>query len=1182
MKELNQITIKQLLASNTIGANNSITNSNFSQLNEAIQLINNAFGISIQDKSMNFPAGKLNVGSLKSNLIRLPIQGNTSIQLNGSNGEVLANGINTTNDVYVGRHAIVGNANTGGRLRLILDRTHLDENLQPGIPGQVRYIGDDYEGYLEYGEVKATFSFTIGSTGTTGQSISVLYNGTTAGTASWTYNNTITAQQLTDAILSNTTGPCLAEYNLSTVTIIALDGSGSSANTDTVTISGSIPVGATSGTMSGGVDGVGTWVSLISATGGAGPTGPTGPAGGPQGSTGNTGATGATGNTGATGPTGVGITGATGSGATGATGATGNTGTTGATGATGPQGAKGSAGSNGLTGVTGPTGSKGATGAGVTGPTGSGSTGPTGPTGPTGATGTNWTSGSGAPVNPGKQGDLYLDGDTGNVYVYSSGLWNLSYNLRGTTGATGSGTTGATGPTGTSGVTGATGAAGTAGTSGVTGATGATGPAGSPGTMPYLDLSNISTSQSLTTGGNLAAKFDTTNLIDSSFYATGDYVPSGITGTYFETLVEGKYFISYKIGIDNSTASASSLITTKLMKSISSPTEVSNFKAYKTIEDVSGGESPFETMVVTGIIDAAANDRYWVKVEYDGGGVGVVNITLGDTGLSVLALKGQMGPTGPTGVAGETGPSGGPIGPTGPTGIGVTGPTGTAGATGPTGTGVTGPTGTAGATGPTGGLANYTVSYSTFYSAYNGGTLVPGALYLINDFATVHYILECSTPTINTGSTEPIYVLATSATTIDQRVISSLYPQDLIFWDPVPSNFYGDEAFTTSTSPSTIVTGFKGVITYRKDTDRNIEGFFDWRAFKFRRWKLNTASYSSTWSSGTSYSKGAIVKSGTGPDYYLCLIDDASSTVNPTTNTKWIKIFEGGSEYVFSMPYNYALVYGPNAGIYAGDGVSVTISVDTSTYLDYKAIDLTLFSDATNISFAPVNVSNINAKNFGILTDLYSTKIPNNVIIGEATQAKYVTDIHFDGISSHNTIFANTTSTGGIIEGLDFKGSYFNIITQSITSGSNISNVRIENSSANIINHGGMATVTIIDVGNCLMSNTSSSSSFNSVSSTTFSKNVYYSHFTYLSQIFCYCGVYYSKITDVSTAYFGSKTTAKIMYNVDMSELSQEDFNASTHLYLATYSKIAMGTTGASRVLYIDNTGTVQTDLTTN
>jgi hypothetical protein len=1174
MKELNQITIKQLLASNTIGANNSITNSNFSQLNEAIQLINNAFGISIQDKSMNFPAGKLNVGNLKSNLIRLPIQGNTAIQLNGSNGEVLANGINTINDAFIGRHAIVGNANTGGRLRLVVDRTHTDPTLQPGIPGQVRYIGDDYQGYLEYGEVKATFSFTIGSTGTTGQSVSVLYNGTTAGTASWTYNNTLTAQQLVDAILNNTTGPCLAEYNLNTVTVIALDGAGSSANTDTITISGSIPVGATSGTMSGGVDGVGTWVSFIGATGGAGPTGPTGPAGGPSG------ATGPQGITGATGATGAGITGATGAGETGATGPTGETGpmgetgSKGETGATGPQGPKGSAGNNGATGPTGPTGSKGSTGAtggGVTGATGP--TGSKGATGATGTSGTNWSAGTGAPVNPGKTGDLYLDGVTGNVYVFSSGIWNLSYNLKGASGS--NGTTGATGPTGDKGSTGATGSAGSSGANGVTGATGPTGSSGLPGTMPYLDLSNFSTVQSLGSGGDLPVKFDTTNLIDAAFYATGDYVPSGITGTYFQTLVAGKYFVSYKIGVDNGAALASSLLTTKLMKGTTSPTEVTNFKAFKTIENVSAGEAPFETIVVTGIIDAAANDRYWVKIEYDGGGVGTVNITLGDTGISVLALQGQMGPTGPSGSAGVTGPSGGPVGPTGPTGD--SGPTGPGGATGPTGSGATGPTGSAGPTGATGALATYSVSYATFYAALTGGTLDPGSLYLINDFATVHYILECLSPTINTGTTEPIYVLATSASTIDQRVISSIYTEDIIYWDPDPSNFYGDEAFSTATSPATIVTGFKGAITYRKDTNKNIEAFFDWREFLFRRWKLDTATYSSTWSSSTSYSAGAIVKAGTGPDYYLCLIADPSSTVNPSSgsSTRWIKIFEGGSEYVFSMPYNADLgPYGPTAL-----SVSVTVAVDTSDFQDYKAIDPSLFSEARNISFA--SIAKNPAKSFvsGGVPSGNVTKIPNNVILGNAGQYTYVTDIKFDGTSTHNTIMNNGTS--GNISNFSFIRSTFNIITQSNTGSSGISNVIFNTCSLNVINYSGILYSDLIASSTNIISGSISSSNIN-ISGSSTSKTITSCNIKTMGSSFCYSSLSYVNIKNITSINLGCLATFKTMYNIDMDKVSSEDFESSTHLYLNTYAKKVMGTTGASRVLYIDNTGTVQTDLTTN
>ena len=127
MKELNQITIKQLLASNTIGANNSITNANFSQLQEAILLINRAFGISIQDKTLNFPTGKITTSIITADILRLPVSGNSSIQLRGSNGEITANGLSTTNDIFAGGNVLVGSSNTGGRLRLILDRTYTDD-----------------------------------------------------------------------------------------------------------------------------------------------------------------------------------------------------------------------------------------------------------------------------------------------------------------------------------------------------------------------------------------------------------------------------------------------------------------------------------------------------------------------------------------------------------------------------------------------------------------------------------------------------------------------------------------------------------------------------------------------------------------------------------------------------------------------------------------------------------------------------------------------------------------------------------------------------------------------------------------------------------------------------------------------------------------------------------------------
>ena len=788
MKELNQISIKQLLSSNTVGTNNSITNANFSQLLEGVTLLNNAFGISIQEKSMNFPSGKINVGTLKSNLIRLPIEGATSIQLNGANGEVLATGLNLANDAFIGRHAIVGNANTGGRLKLIFDRTYVDESIQPGQPGQVRFIGTDYEGYVLYGEVKANFSFDINS-GSSGQTITIQYNSVVVGTATWTSSATTTAQLLVKSIVENPLSTCYASYSLNTITILALDGTGSAANGDTVNIVGLISTNVTTGTMSGGSDGTGVWRSLLGSAGGTGATGPAGPAGGATGATGPTGPAGPTGTIGATG---IGVTGPTGIGITGPTGATGATGI----GITGPTGEMGEKGNKGDLGPQGPTGVKGTTGAPsvIPGPTGAtGAIGVTG-AGVTGPTGSNWTSGNGIPSDlNGNNNDLYLDGLTGNVFVKSGGTWVYSYNLKGGTGATGAtgatgfngstgyganviyynygpstsngqfetddtditflsllsinktapngsnidlwinainitnttnnevygivqivdsidptiygiykvlyisdailtwtlglqyitgsgiitnsawiswsnsgpiGVSGPTGPTGDIGPTGAnsivpgpigstgeTGPIGPTGDIGLTGETGPTGATGSPGIatpLSYVDLTKSSTSQSLTAGGNLPVNFDTTNLIASTYFTTGAFTASGITGKYIEFLQAGRYFVSYKIGVDTGSAS-SSFISTELYKGTTSPVEITNFKGFHTLEDVNSGVVPNTLITVTGIIEVVANDRIWVKVIYAGGGQGTVNITNGDTGISAFSLDGAIGPTGPTG-----------------------------------------------------------------------------------------------------------------------------------------------------------------------------------------------------------------------------------------------------------------------------------------------------------------------------------------------------------------------------------------------------------------------------------------------------------------------------------------------------------------------------------------------------
>jgi hypothetical protein len=123
---------------------------------------------------------------------------------------------------------------------------------------------------------------------------------------------------------------------------------------------------------------------------------------------------------------------------------------------------KGAIGSTGATGTQGATGAQGATGS-------QGPIGLTGPAGVKGDVGSIWHVGLGSPATDvGQNGDFYLDSNSSNVYVKTSGSWSSSIaNIKGATGSTG--------------------AAGAQGTAGAQGATGLTGAAGADGTVWYVE-----------------------------------------------------------------------------------------------------------------------------------------------------------------------------------------------------------------------------------------------------------------------------------------------------------------------------------------------------------------------------------------------------------------------------------------------------------------------------------------------------------------------------------------------------------------------------------------------------------------------------------------------------------------------------------------------------------------------
>ena len=974
MTELSDIQIRDLLNTNNQASNNILANQNFSDLQAGFNLLNSAFNIGIQNKSISGTSASFENISFIS-LIGPP-SGTQRFSVNGNTGNVIANTISLNTDVIVGNNITIGNSGAGGRLRLILDRNN--EITLPGLAGQIRYVGNDFQGYLSYGETAASFTFNIGSTGSPGQTLTVFYNGVTAGTASWTLNSTNTASALVTSIITNPSGPCLAISNTGTVTIQALPGLGTSANGDSITITGTVPVSSNSGLLSGGINGANQWVSLTVSSGPTGATGATGPSGGPIGPTGDTGPTGDIGPTGITGPTGnAGPIGPTGN--VGPIGPTGSTGPTGATGQQGPIGSQGNIGATGSTGTTGATGATGETGAtGATGPTGT--TGATGDIGATGATGLSIYGGSGIPgsVSPFVPplggdfviGDLYIDTDDGQLYVYTSLGWiSTGSTIMGATGETGTtGTTGETGATGETGETGATGETGETGATGDPGPTGATGPAGEqgeqgfpgpqgpaaePSAMKVLDLYYNSTpaSQTIPVSNSIPVQFDSARIANASAYS----VQTGATGTNISFLEGGDYLISYRITATVVSGRAS--LVSKLYNSFTSG-EIDGFRNTCVIDTGGlGSTSLSDTLSVTSIYSANAGDQIKIEVENLAGGTSTATINTDGTGITLVKMEGGIGPTGETGTS-------------------------------------------------------YTITtYEELVTLAQASSLSPGTNYLISDYKTVHYILENQFQTINTGEIEPIIVHALSFNEISKYAHSTLYRNDIIHWDWNPDNWVNDESFYDTGSPGGFPLDFKGVIYYRKDNIQNIEAPYDFRNFKFRRWAVDYDNLN-VYDGGSSWLVGEFA--GYNDEVYLCVIETVAPGGTPDTNGFFTKVCNK-LDYIFPVDTDFTITVGPS-------NIPIQIPVDQQIYQDFYSFEDYYGFQNISIGACDPGLSNPGSS---LLPFLPNTIVPNIVIGSSASPGEY-TSIKIGNSCSYLTLNSSDGTIRNIEIGEESMMSIFN------------------------------------------------------------------------------------------------------------------------------------------------------------
>lgn len=459
------------------------------------------------------------------------------------------------------------------------------------------------------------------------------------------------------------------------------------------------------------------------------------------------------------------------------------------------------------------------------------------------------------------------------------------------------------------------------------------------------------------------------------------------------------------------------------------------------------------------------------------------------------------------------------------------------------------------------------ITYNDFYDLYRGESLLPGRLYRINDFQTVHYILEDSSLPINSGKIEPIYVLATSVSTIDKKVVSETYPQDIIYWDPVPTNWVGDEAFAIPESFS-IVPEFKGVITYRKDCSRNIETFYDWRSFVFRRWSINTSAFSA-WSSGGTYAVGDLTKDTGG--YFYCIESDPSSSVDPHLSNKWVKVTSTGAEYCLAQPYDHVIGVGNPA-------IFVTLPVDTGEHKDYTCVSQLkgLSNYKEEIRQYTSTTSTLTGYKFAY------TCIPNCVtnILGN----DIISGIYFSSESYCNTIISKPE---GITENISIKESREIIL---MIDGKSVSRSLDIKFCSGILMIGYQLLTSIegcelsIIVGNIFNSSVNYTTGVLLLSPGASAGDLLTSSRLDEIGLSIIRGVTIisSRFNGVTSCVIGTTGSQERITYLDLEFIEWLDFSSSTNIYDDGFSKRIMGTTGSPWMLYIDNTGTLQTVLATS
>jgi len=305
-------------------------------------------------------------------------------------------------------------------------------------------------------------------------------------------------------------------------------------------------------------------------------------------------------------------------------------------------------------------------------------------------------------------------------------------------------------------------------------------------------------------------------------------------------------------------------------------------------------------------------------------------------------------------------------------------------------------------------------TYAELKALRESSSLVPGQYYKITDFQTMWWnqvLYNTPGSVVLTSSTvEPLNVLAIATNKFSTIASSDLYPQDIIYY-----NFEATQ--NDNMLYAVAIANFKGWITRRTDTIKNIDIPIDWRHVTTNCCKPNLSSISE-WNSSTTYSLWDVVKINN-KLYYSTLNNNTNN--NPVSNPAYINM-----PTVYWRPisgYREGLTYFPtdeSFGFYAykPDGsYLVNVPADTSTRIQKYMFGTN--PESSNNSNDLTNYSNIKVEGVGCFSNIFCGASKNLKFGGEFyfNLLREMDAVTAENIFRFNVLDANSNNNfGGGVE----------------------------------------------------------------------------------------------------------------------------------------------------------------------